>query len=105
MPKVLQPIWIDLDKSRSLVLDWNALSVIEAETGESTFSARFWQRMGAKKVRAVLWAALLHETPDITIEQVGNLLDLDNLNMVVCKLAETFNAHVAPPKKESEKAA
>lgn len=67
---------LTLDRKRYLLLDFNALALIEEETGKSTLDPEFWNNFpkSAKDIRLFMWAALKRDDPDLTIEAVGNLI-------------------------------
>jgi len=60
---------IKLDKKRKLILDLNAMVAFEDEAGKSV--AEIGANMSMKDMRALLWAALLAEDPDVTLDTVG----------------------------------
>lgn len=67
-------VLIELDKPRNIRLDTNALALVEEVLDKpiDEFGARF----GIREARAVLWAGLLHEDKGLTLEDVGNLIDM-----------------------------
>lgn len=69
-----RPIPIELDRPRHLLLDFNALALIEEKTGKNTLDGATWSNMTASTMRVFLWACLLHEDPSLTLEQVGKML-------------------------------
>ena len=107
MPRISRPVPITLDKARTLVLDFNAFVAIEDVTGDSALSGAFWRGANAKKVRAALWGALLHENDkSLTLTRVGDLISehfttSDEFNGLIDKLIEAWgNALPEAPKKE-----
>lgn len=95
---VVPMIEIELDRKRSLNFDLNALAVAEKAMTD------FWGlrttmgnvlaegTIGAADTRAMIWAGLLHEDPELTIEQVGAMVRIDNLNYMQGKLMESLTA-------------
>jgi hypothetical protein len=81
---------IELDTPRTLLLDFNALCQYEEMTGKSAFA--FGENVNAKDARVLLWAALLDESPSITLEEVGKLMYGGNLGYIMQKLGEAMNA-------------
>lgn len=79
---------IKLDKQRRLCFDFNAFAELQRECGISFLDLqKFVDIAVAKKgekagimlpfyeLRGFIWAGLLDETPDITLKEVGRILD------------------------------
>jgi hypothetical protein len=79
---------IQLDRRRHLRLDFNAFAAMQRECGLTLADIQKFANLVAVKtpidaisklplyeMRGFIWAGLLHETPDITIEEVGELLE------------------------------
>lgn len=79
---------ITLDKERTLRFDFNALSAFEERTGKSALEASVWAKPDARTLHALLWAALLHEDPDLTMKDVGAIIHMGNLKYVSEKIRE-----------------
>lgn len=94
---------IALDKQRKLKFDLNAMAMFEEETGASCFTESTWTDMSARKIRALLWSALLWEDPALTIEMAGSFVTLENMEYVSEKLMEAWQK--ASPKNEKKKGA
>src|SRR6185503_15901965 len=84
---------IKLDRERILVLDYNAFAEFEDQIGKPwnyyvTLIAKAQELpaeeqvnaalelLGVRVLRALLWAALIHEDPRLTIRQTGELMAL-----------------------------
>jgi len=88
MPAV-KSIPIMLDKRRKLCFDFNALAELQRECGISILDLQKFVgvasaiKNGGKsgitlpfyELRGFIWAGLLDETPDITLKEVGKILD------------------------------
>jgi hypothetical protein len=72
---------IDLDRPRSLRFDFNALAAYEEATGESVMASSF-AIDSARKIRALLWAGLLHEDATLTVQDVGAMIHTGNAMLV-----------------------
>lgn len=90
---------LDLDKPRRLLFDFNALAALEEKTGKNMLDAASWQSEDARFVRLILWASLLHEDPELTVEDAGALMHPENLPKIMAALkAQTAIAMPeAPP--------
>ncbi|MEM3453497.1 MAG: hypothetical protein QW835_07745 [Candidatus Hadarchaeum sp.] len=89
-------IEIKLDKVRHLRLDFNALAKAEEVTGKSflTSEGLSWATTSAKGLRALIWACLLHEDPDLTLEEVGGLLNYANVPQITAALSKLWEKSV-----------
>ena len=81
-------IAIDLDRERHLRFDLNALELVEDTTGLSIGEVGANMKMGTLK--AMLFAGLKWEDKKLTLEQVGAMVSMDNLEIVSAKLGECF---------------
>lgn len=82
---------IKLDKERHLKFNLNALITAEEITGKKL------AELGDNKgnfdlafLRAMLFAGLRHEDKELTLEEVGDLIDFDNLEEVTAKLGDAM---------------
>jgi len=99
MNKARPDIKIDLDRERSMCLDLNAMCEFEKVTGKSLTDGSFsGTNMSASDIRAMLWACLLGDDSELTLEQVGSLISVENIADVAMKLNKAFE--VAVPRAE-----
>ncbi|MBD1372497.1 hypothetical protein IC620_09020 [Hazenella sp. IB182357] len=89
---------IQLDKQRRLKFTMNALSELEDVMGKPVTELG---NVGMKELRALLWAGLIHQNPDLTLQEAGDLMDLENIEYIGEKVAEAMN--LAFPKEEGKK--
>jgi hypothetical protein len=83
-------IEIELDgKVRNLRYTMNALAEIEDGLGVP-LSEMENIKMTMKNIRVILWSGLIHEDPELTQVEVGNMVDLNNMQEVQEKVAEAF---------------
>ena len=83
-------ISINLDKPRTLRYGINALAKIEDITGRP-ITALDLNRVGIKDLLVFVYAGLYHEDKDLTVEQVGNIIDeYSDINSVAEKVGEAF---------------
>lgn len=107
---------IDLDRERKLKFDLNALAEFEALCGEPVYSVfmrlnglksagpqEILGLVGMKVLRGLLWAALLHDEPQLTARQAGDLLEkaegdgtIERYFYVLDKLANAWIASLGP---------
>lgn len=96
-------VTIELDKPRRLRFDLNALAEIEERLGVGIDKLGDLD-MKAKTARVMLWAGLIHEDQSITPEDVGGMVDLDNLGYVQERIAAALAAAGVPGNAEGPKA-
>lgn len=77
-------VTINLDKPRNLRFDLNAMSAYEEATGSSAFA--IGDNINAKSIRALLWASLIHEDEDLTLEDVGAMIHTGNMSEITSKI-------------------
>jgi len=74
-----------------LCYDFNALAVAESLTGINMLQAMSFEGVGAVKLRALLFAALLKLQPDMTLEKAGSLMPLQAKSVDLMKaLVDTY---------------
>ena len=95
---VVPMIEIELDKKRLLDFNLNALAAAEKAMtnfwGVRTTMGNVLSEgtIGAADTRAMIWGGLIHEDPELTLEQVGAMVRIDNLLYVQGKLMESLTA-------------
>ena len=85
---IVKSIPIQLDKKRRLCFDFNAFAELQRECGisfldlqkfvniaEASKSGKAGITLPFYELRGFIWAGLLDETPDITLKEVGKILD------------------------------
>jgi hypothetical protein len=96
---------VDIDiggKPRTLKIDLNALAEAEDRLGVSGMNdiLPLLDRVSVRAVRCLLWAALLHEEPDLTEKEVGswsmNLQEV--VSLLVKALGVAFTTVESPAK-------
>ena len=92
-----------LDKPRTIHFDLNALAALEAQTGRDVLDPETWRRLDVAGIRAALWAGLLHEDPELSIETVGTWVTMDVLPEVVTALRAAY-AGAMPEAAETDEA-
>ena len=90
MSNIVPVVEVELDKTRHLRCDLNAMVAYERA------SSRKMEAMGGnpsmEDVLILLWACLIHEDKELTIETVGTMVHAGNLAEVSDKLAQTAQA-------------
>ena len=98
-PRAIKRVPITLDKERTMLLDWNAMYVIE-----ESISARrggIWismqdlgdvTKLSIADMRTVIWGALVHEDSNLTERDVGAMVHMGNTAYVCEKLSEAFGS-------------
>jgi hypothetical protein len=71
--------------------DFNAICTAEELTGINMFGSFDFQRLSTVSFRAMLFATLLHNHPDMTLEQVGPLITAKSLPEITIKMVEAWH--------------
>jgi len=102
--KVRPEVRIELDKSRTLLLDLNGMVAFEEVTGKNLFDKEVAESLSKeihpKDLRALLWACLMHEDEELTEKQVGHLISIGNIMEVTQKVTEAYSAAMPESKGE-----
>jgi len=102
MAKKNKAVAIKLDKQRKLKFTFNAFCELEEALGRP-LSELQEKGFKMKDLRALVWAGLLHESPDLTIEEVGNLIDeAESLEEVTNAVVKAVEAALGVQKKGDE---
>jgi hypothetical protein len=78
---MFEKITITLDRERELRLDFNAMSEFENLTGNSLFTIGD-KMQEARNIRALLFVCMKSANEDVTLEQVGSMLNMGNFDKV-----------------------
>lgn len=73
MSKEIPVIPIEMDKTRHIKLTGRAFMAIEEHTGKNCFLGEIWESMTTRDLIVILWQGLLHEDPELTLEQVADM--------------------------------
>src|SRR5687767_7873767 len=92
--RVVPPVPILLDKERTLRMDFAAMDAFEEETSLSAWSADAWASPSPRIVSALIWAALLHEDPDLGLADVRRMpgMEMSNMAYLTDRLGELWGA-------------
>ena len=74
-------ISIELDKTRNMRLDSDALEKIE-DKFDRPFHRIDFENMRIKDYKYILYMSLVHEDQDLTLDQVSNILKNSDMDMV-----------------------
>ncbi len=80
---------LTLDGPKSLVYNFNTLCTLRDE-GVDAFTLQDGDLTDPRVIRKLIWAGLLHDHPEVTLEQVGSWIDLSNLTEVANAFTEAF---------------
>ena len=81
---------IKLDKERTIKYNLNSLIGLEEDLG-ITVDKIGEVPFSMKNIRSFLFYGLIHEDKEITQEQIGELVSLENLPEIQAKIVDAFN--------------
>ena len=73
MSREIPVVPIELDKQRNIKLTGKAFIQIEDITGKNAFLGEIWDTMTTKDIITILWQGLLHEDPELTMDDVAEM--------------------------------
>lgn len=88
---------LTLDRERTLRLDYNTFADIQEATGLNALQGEPFQEANItqpKVLRAVLWACLRDEDPQLTERDAGRLMTLGNIQEIVETIGELYRRSV-----------
>ena len=84
---------------RTIKFTLNAMAELEDRYGSVEEAFKQLDNNSIKAVRCILWAGLIHEDPDLTEQQVGNLIDIQYMQELMASLGDAFDADMPEPEK------
>lgn len=88
-PTPTRGVPITLDRPRRVRYPLGILRKMQDEMG-----AAFMGAMQVEKITKILWYGLIHEDPNLTEEQVDNMVDLENLSEVTAAVAKATGQRI-----------
>ena len=81
-------VQINLDKERNLYFNLNSLEIIEELTGKSI--DKISEGMDMKMLKAIVYAGLVHEDKELTVESVGEMIGFEDIGKVSEAIGKAF---------------
>ena len=88
---------LDLDKKRAYDINLNALINFEEVTGKSLMKMKAGDEFSLKDIRALLWAGL-NEFEEISLEEAGGLVNINNIEKVSKQIMEVYENSIPKSK-------
>lgn len=93
--KSLKPVVpIQLDRERRLKYDFSALCVLEEKFNINLFDGKTLNEMSSAisppLLSKLIYAGLLHETPDVTLDEVRDAMQLSQLSQYIEQFTEAI---------------
>lgn len=101
MPSIGPVVEIELDKPRTLRLDFAGIAAAERATGRSFLRPGAVATANANEMTALLWGCLLHEDPQLKLETVRSWISYGNVNYVVERVMEAVVACFPEPEDDA----
>lgn len=87
---------------RTICFTLNAMAELEDKYGSVDEAFKQLDNNSVKALRFILWAGLMHEDPDLTEQQVGNLIDIQYMQELMSSLGEAFDNDMPDAEKLPE---
>jgi hypothetical protein len=84
---------------RTIKFTLNALAELEDRYGSVDEAFKQLDNNSIKAVRCILWAGLIHEDPELTEQQVGNLIDIQYMQELMASLNDAFDSDMPVAEK------
>mgnify|MGYP006879990598 FL=1 len=84
---------------RTIKFTLNALAELEDRYGSVDEAFKQLDNNSIKAVRCILWAGLIHEDPELTEQQVGNLIDIQYMQELMASLNDAFDSDMPAAEK------
>jgi len=96
-----EPVKITLSDGveRHVKFTLNAMAELEERYGSVEEAFKQLDNNSIKAVRCILWAGLMWEDPNLTEQQVGNLIDIQYLQNLMASIDGAFTADMPKPEK------
>lgn len=90
------PMMITLNDGveREILFTLNAMAELEERYGTVEAAFEALESNSFKAIRCVLWAGLLHSDESLTEKQVGNLIDVRNMQDIVESMNAAFDMNM-----------
>lgn len=102
-PRLVPKVAVELDRTRQMVFSYGTMRRIEEKTGREV--EEFEDGFPAVVFPIVIWATLAGEDPELTVENVEEMLYPGNVDYVAAKLDELIQASRADGEDPLEKTA
>jgi hypothetical protein len=90
-----------MGKRYVLCYDFNAMSIIQEETGRNPFGEDMWEDLGPKEIVAFLHGFLNTYHPELTKKDVGRMIHFNNAKYVMEQLMDAWDKAI-PDKDEAQ---
>ena len=93
-------VQIELDRQRTVLYDLNAYCLMEENAGGKFLSGIDWNQIGARDLRLLLWAGLVHEDPSLTAADVGKMIDMARVPEIMDRVQQALTNSVPQTEKK-----
>ena len=90
------------DTTYRLAFDFNACALVQAQTGINVFAQSGSEDFNPLHFRAMFWAALVKDQPEMTINDAGALITPKTLPAIAAAVHQTWAASQAEPVEGNE---
>ena len=89
-------------KDYTLKLNLFAFMQLEKVTGKNALNGEIWSNINATNMAVLLWAALLHQDPALTVEAVAQQIDVKDLAKLPTLIQAAFEEAAPSPDPEKK---
>ena len=86
---------------KKLKFTLGSLCRLDQVTGKNALDGETWKEPTTSDLRALLWAALLHENKNLTLEEVGDMISMEEIPEITQAILKAFQR--SSPSEDSKK--
>ena len=78
------------EKTYTMTFDFNAMAIIQEETGRNPFGSDLWNNLGPLEVIDVLYGFLNTQHPEIKKENLRKMIHIGNMKHIITVMQEAW---------------
>lgn len=101
--KVYKKFPLELDKKRTFMLNFHAMRRVEEEYGLNLLSGEGFKNISSKNLTLLLWAGLIHEDEELSVETVDDLINDYGFDAITRVLSDLVDDMFPAARKKRKK--
>jgi len=92
-----------MGKQYTMAFDFNAMAIIQEETGKNPFSEEIWNNLGPIEVIAMLYGFLNTYHPEMTKDWLRKNIHIGNMKDIIESMQEAWEKSIPDAEDDGEK--